>query len=493
MDPLKVWDKSLGNPAGEPADQSLDGTRNARESLVTLLLGAYLVKYAARRVTAALIASFMDKSFYSIASDADCRYHHEPMRCANAEEDALQVDPAGTPPGTTALSGIRVIELGRVLAAPFCGQLLGDAGADVVKVEIPGDGDESRSYGPPFVNGLSYYFLSLNRNKRGITLNLKHQRARAILASLLDTADVFVHNLLPGPAERLGLGYEQLRSHYPRLVYCAISGFGATGPERDRPALDMMAQAESGIMSLTGEPNGRPMRAGVPIADLATAMLAAYGITLALFQRERTGRGQEVRTSLLEASLSLVSYQAVRYLLTGEPSQRFGNAHPSIVPYDTYATADGWIAIAVVNDAIWQRFCAALGLEAMARDGRFEDNPARVRHRNQLDALLRPVLRSQTTAAFLGRLRAAGVPHAEVRDVAGALAAEQTRALGAVQPSSHPTTGPVDLLASPVHLSGSEAGERYPPPHLGEHTDEILHGLGLSEREIEQLRQEGAV
>jgi crotonobetainyl-CoA:carnitine CoA-transferase CaiB-like acyl-CoA transferase len=211
----------------------------------------------------------------------------------------LQADPAPPPSDRRALAGIRVVELGRVLAAPFCGQLLGDAGADVIKVEIPGEGDESRSYGPPFVNGQSYYFLSLNRNKRSITLNLKHERARATLDTLLSTADVFVHNLLPSAAERLGLDAATLCGRYPRLVYCAISGFGAIGPERDRPALDMMAQAESGIMSLTGEPNGPPMRAGVPLADLATAMLAAYGITLALFQRQHTGRGQQVGTSLL--------------------------------------------------------------------------------------------------------------------------------------------------------------------------------------------------
>ncbi len=394
---------------------------------------------------------------------------------------------------TAALSGVRVVELGRVLAAPFCGQLLGDAGADVIKVEIPGDGDESRSYGPPFLNGQSYYFLSLNRNKRSITLNLKHDGARAILERLLSSADVFLHNLLPGPAERLALDYPTLHARYPRLVYCAISGFGDAPPERDRPALDMMAQAESGIMSLTGQPDGPPMRAGVPVADLATAMLAAYGISLALLQRVQTGRGQEVATSLLQASLALVSYQAVRQRLTDTPARRLGNAHPSIVPYDTYQSADGWIAIAVVNDGIWQRFCAALGLEALIHDSRFRDNPARVQHREALDAQLRAALSALSTAELIRRLRAAGVPHAEVRDVKGALESAQAQALGVIRPSEHPETGRVDLLAPPLRLSESADEERYPPPRLGEHTEEILRGLGISEAEIERLRSEGAI
>jgi crotonobetainyl-CoA:carnitine CoA-transferase CaiB-like acyl-CoA transferase len=397
----------------------------------------------------------------------------------------------GTPP--SALSGIRVIELGRVLAAPFCGQLLGDAGADVIKIEIPGEGDESRSYGPPFIDGQSYYFLSLNRNKRSLTLNLKHASASELLHSLLATADVFLHNSLPGPIERLGFDYDTVQRINPRIVYCAISGFGQVGPERDRPALDMMAQAESGIMSLTGEPSGAPMRAGVPIADLATGMLAAYGISLALLQRQQTGHGQMVDTSLLEASLSLVSYQAVRYLLTGEAPRRLGNAHPSIVPYDTYQSADGWIAIAVVNDGIWERFCSALDLQALAQDPRFANNPARVRNRAELDKTIKPTLHGLTTAELVSRLRAANVPHAEVRDVAAALAGPQAEALQLLQPSSHPRTSTVQLMASPVHLSGSSAGERYAPPHLGEHTEEILRELDIGDEVIARLRAEGAI
>jgi formyl-CoA transferase/CoA:oxalate CoA-transferase len=392
-----------------------------------------------------------------------------------------------------ALGSIRVIELGRVLAAPYCGQLLGDAGADVIKIEIPGEGDESRTYGPPFVDGQSYYFLSLNRNKRSVTLNLKHAAARDLLLTLISTADVFLHNSLPSTTERFGLNYDTVQQVNPRIIYCAISGFGQAGPDRDRPGLDMMAQAESGIMNLTGEPNGPPMRAGVPIADLAAGMLAAYGISLALLQRQRTGRGQMVDTSLLEASLSLVSYQTVRHLLTGESPQRLGNAHPSIVPYDTYRCADGWISIAVVNYGIWQRFCTALELQELAMDPRFIENPSRIRNRTELDTIIKNTLEPRGIAELVPRLRNGGVPYAEVRDVAAAVSGPQAQALGLVQPSTHPGHGAVQLLAPPIHLSASAADERFAPPYLGEHTDEILRELGLAPEKIDQLRADGAI
>lgn len=391
------------------------------------------------------------------------------------------------------LSGIRVVELGRVLAAPFCGQLLGDAGADVVKIEIPEGGDEARTYGPPFIEGQSYYFLSLNRNKRSVTLNLKHEAARELMRSLLVTADVFLHNSLPGPIERLGLGYELVRRLNPQLIYCAISGFGQVGPDRDRPALDMMAQAESGIMSLTGAPSGAPIRAGVPIADLSTGLAAAYGIALALLQRQQTGHGQMVDASLLETSVALLSYQAVRYFVTGELPSRLGNAHPSIVPYDTYRCADGWVSLAVVNDATWQRFCAALDLPALSRDPRFASNADRVQNRDALDEVLQSHIAVQPSVEVRRRLRENGVPNAEVRDVGAVFSSDQVQALGLRQTVTHPRTGAIDLVASPVHLSDSPAAMRYPPPELGEHTEAILRELGLTQDAIGRLQSEGAI
>ena len=241
-----------------------------------------------------------------------------------------------------ALEGIRVLELGRVLAAPFCGQMLGDLGAEVIKVEVPGSGDESRAYGPPFVEGESFYFFSLNRNKESITLNLKDERAKDVLRRLIERSDVFLHNSLPGPMERLGFSYEEVRKVNPRIIYCAISSFGQSGPDRDKPSLDMMAQALSGIMFLAGEPDGAPMRSGAAVSDISAGMFAAYAIVAALLHRERTGEGQMVDTSLIESSVALLTYQASRFFVTGQNPARLGNAHPSIVPYDSYRTSDGW-------------------------------------------------------------------------------------------------------------------------------------------------------
>ncbi|MGB6838372.1 MAG: CoA transferase, partial [Dehalococcoidia bacterium] len=362
------------------------------------------------------------------------------------------------------LEGYRVLELGRVLAAPFCAQMLGDLGAEVIKIEMPETGDESRAYGPPFIEGQSFYFLSLNRNKESVTLNLKHERAKEILRELIRRFDVFVHNSVPEPMERLGFSYEDVRRVNPKIVYCAISGFGQSGPDRDKPCLDMMAQALSGLMFLTGEPEGSPMRSGAAVSDIAAGMFGAYGIVAALLHRERSGEGQMVDISLLEASISLLTYQANRYFVTGENPARLGNAHPSIVPYDCYRTADGWVTIAIMNQPMWERFCTALDLKGLPRDPRFLSNADRVSNRDALNQVLFDRLGRVSTAELVARLEEVAVPCAEVRDLHAVFADAQVRHLGVRQQVHHPVTGDIEVVGAPYRLSASPAAVRKPPP-----------------------------
>jgi crotonobetainyl-CoA:carnitine CoA-transferase CaiB-like acyl-CoA transferase len=391
------------------------------------------------------------------------------------------------------LEGIRVLELGRVLAAPFCGQMLGDLGADVIKIEMAGVGDESRAYGPPFVDGQSFYFLSLNRNKESVTLNLKDERGKDILRKLIARADVFVHNSVPGPMERLGFSYDAVRKINPRIIYCGISGYGQSGPDRDKPSLDMMAQALSGIMFLTGEPDGAPMRSGAAISDISAGMFAAYAIVAALYHRDRTGEGQMVDTSLLESSVSLLTYQASRYFVTGENPTRLGNAHPSIVPYDCYRTADGWVTVAIMNQPMWERFCKALDLEDLTCDPRFHTNPERVQNRDALREILYERMGSLPTADVIARFNSANVPCAEVRDLHAVFADPQAQHVGLRQTISHAATGDIDVVAPAFHLSASPTTLRKPPPRLGEHNEKILGELGLRSQEIEALRSDGVI
>ncbi len=392
-----------------------------------------------------------------------------------------------------ALEGIRVLELGRVLAAPFCGQMLGDLGAEVIKVEVPGSGDESRAYGPPFVEGESFYFFSLNRNKESITLDLKDERARDVLRRLIERSDVFLHNSLLGPMERLGFSYEEVRKVNPRIIYCAISSFGQSGPDRDKPSLDMMAQALSGLMFLAGEPDGAPMRSVAAVSDIAAGMFAAYAIVAALLHRERTGEGQIVDTSLIESSVALLTYQASLFFVTGQNPARLGNAHPSIVPYDSYRTSDGWVTIAVVNQPQWERFCLALDLGDLPKDPRFVDNASRVAHRDELQVLVKKRLAELTTAEAVRRLDEKGVPCAEVRDLAAVFADPQVRHLGLRRRMHHPVTGDIDVVAPPFHLSATPPALEKPPPRLGEHTEKWLREVGLSDAEIGWLKSEGVV
>jgi crotonobetainyl-CoA:carnitine CoA-transferase CaiB-like acyl-CoA transferase len=392
------------------------------------------------------------------------------------------------------LTGITVVDLSRILAGPYCTMALADAGADVVKIEEPGRGDDTRGWGPPFVEGESTYFLSVNRGKRSLTLNLKHEDGRRILRQLLDGADVLVENFRPGTLDRLGFSYDAVRARNPRLVYASISGYGPDGPWGGKPGYDAIAQGEGGLMSITGLPGGPPTRVGASVADVLAGMTAFQGILLALLRRQKTGQGGHVDVSLLESLLAPLSYHASAYLLAGEVPSRLGNRHPSLAPYETFEAADGYVILGVGNDALWRAFCAAAGQAALFSDPSFETNALRVRHYDALRARLAPMVRARPVAEWLALLEGAGVPCGRVRTVAEAIDSEQVEARGLLLEVAHPRLGAGRYLGSPIHLSDAGRGSRRPPPLLGEHTQEVLaERLGLTVEEVEAMRRQGVV
>jgi formyl-CoA transferase len=391
------------------------------------------------------------------------------------------------------LAGLRVLDLSRALAGPFCTQMLADLGAAVVKIEQPGPGDHTRAWGPPFQGGESAYFLSVNRGKRSMALDLRHPQGAAVLRRLVAASDVLVQNFVPGTLDKTGFGYDACRAIRPDLVYCSISGFGLAGPDRERAAYDQIAQGVGGLMSLIGEPGAPPQRVGIALTDIMAGMFAATAVLAALFHRQATGEGQHVATSLLEGQLALMSYQAQNYFATGMAPARPGSQHPSIVPYGVYQAADGFFNLGVGTDDLWRRFCAALGLEHLASDERFSTNPARVRHRTALDALLAPVFTSLTISVLEQRLNAAGVPCGAVRDLAQVFADPQVQSLGIVRELLHPTAGPISVVGPPYQFSATPPDVSAPPPLLGQHTDAILAELGYTTSEISELRTTGAV
>ena len=393
------------------------------------------------------------------------------------------------PPPRGPLAGVTVLDLSRVLSGPFCTMFLADMGARVIKIEHPVRGDDTRHWGPPFVAGESAYFLSINRNKESVALDFKHAEGRRVLDALVARADVLVENFRPGTLDRLGLGYEQLAAAHPRLVYCSISGFGRHGPKRDRPGYDAVVQAEGGLMSITGPGDGSPYRLGVAIADLVTGMLAAQGILLALLARHDTGRGQLVDLAMLDSTAAMLTYQAGIYFMTGRTPVRMGNRHPTIAPYETFATADGELVLSVGNDDQWRRFCRAAGLDALGTDERFATNGARVDHYDELGPILVDRLRTRTRAEWIATLDAAGVPCGAVKSVAEVVADEQLRLREMIVEMHHPTVGPMRALGVPVKLSDTPGGVRTPPPVLGQHTDAVLQELGFDEAAIDRLRQ----
>jgi formyl-CoA transferase len=392
-----------------------------------------------------------------------------------------------------ALDGIRVLDLTRALAGPYCTLMLGDHGADVIKVEMPGTGDETREWAPPSIKGVSAYYLSINRNKRSVTLDLKNVDGKRVLERLIEKSDVVVENFSPGTLARLGFPDERVRAINPRAILCHISGFGQDGPGRAWPAYDLIVQGMGGIMSLTGEPGSDPVMVGVPQADMVAGMFAAFAIAAALHARERTGEGQVIDATMIGGQVALLSRQAARFFADGTVPRPEGNMHASIVPYQTFRASDGYVNVGVANNALFERFCRALDLEELLEDERFTDNPKRVAHRREIVPIIERRVKNLTKAEVVRRLREANVPVGPINALDEVFADPVVRHLGLIAEVDHPTAGRVRAPGIPVRLSGTPPSVRRHPPELGEHTDEILRELGYAKEEIAALRRDGAV
>ena len=371
------------------------------------------------------------------------------------------------------LSDVVIIDLSRVLAGPHCTMILGDLGATVIKVEQPGKGDDTRHFGPPYIAGESAYYLGLNRNKHSILIDFSTPEGKERLLKLLSTAMVLVENFRPGTLERQGLGYEALRSINPGLIYCSISGYGQTGPYALRPGYDFVAQAESGLMSVTGEVDGAPQRVGSPVGDISAGVYACIAILAALRVRDRTGKGQHIDISLLETTTSLLSNVASNYLISGEEAPRLGNGHPNIVPYQAFRTLDGYIVVSCGNDRLYQALCQLLGREDLGIDPRFATNPQRVRNRDQLVPALQEEFLHRSTEEWLPELRAAGIPCGPINTVSQIFHDPQIQARDFVWECEHPTAGRIKLSGSPIHLSETPTRLYKAPPLLGEDNDKV--------------------
>jgi len=387
------------------------------------------------------------------------------------------------------LAGFTVLDLTRVLSGPYCTMVLGDLGARIIKVEQPGKGDDTRAWGPPFIGAESAYFLSINRNKESITLDYKPAAGRAVLEKLVARADVMVENFRPGTLERAGFGWQAMHERFPRLVYASIAGYGQTGPRKDEAGYDAVMQAEGGLMSVTGDADRPGYRLGVAITDMVAGLYCAQGITAALLARERSGLGQRVDIGMLDTTAALLTYQAANWFATGKTPQRQGNRHATIAPYETFTTADGEIVIAVGNDEIWKRFCPAAGLPELAADPRFATNKDRMANYDAMRPPIDRAFRTATSAEWIARLNAAGVPNGAVRDIGQMLNDPHLAAREMVQTLMHPTIGATRVIGAPIKLSDTPASLRTAPPVLGQHTDAVLAELGYSAADVSQLRE----
>jgi len=393
-----------------------------------------------------------------------------------------------------ALEGIRVLDFTHVLSGPYCTMILGDLGADVIKVERGGSGDDLRHWGPPFMpDGESTYFLSVNRNKRSIVLDLKTQAGRDLALKLVQQSDVVLENFRSGVMESLGLGYDQLKEINPRLVYGSITAYGTSGPLTDRPGYDVIAQGMSGIMSVTGEPDGAPTRVGVAIVDLVTGLYLAIAILGALQSRNRSGKGQRVDLSLIESSLSIMPNLTAGFLMAGVKPVRYGSGHPNVVPYKVFPTKDGNLTLALGNDAQWQRLCEAVGHPELASDPRYAENQARIARRKEVEELVTEWFRQKGTDEWVELLSAKEVPCGPVYTVDRILADPLVAGLGILKTIIHPTSGSLRVVGSPFHLSKDDTEPTLPPPLLGEHTADVLKTvLSLSDGDLQALQQQGA-
>lgn len=396
--------------------------------------------------------------------------------------------------GQAPLKGIRVIDLTRVIAGPYCAMVMGDLGAEIIKVEQPKIGDESRAWGPPWVKEMSAYFISINRNKKSFTLNLKHPQGVEIFKSLVKKTDVLLENFRPGTMEELGLGYEVLHGIRPGLIYCDITGYGTDGPYRDKPGVDVIVSAIGGLMSITGEPEGEPVKVGVPVTDLLTGLYAFGAIASALLVREQTGRGQRISLNLLAMQLATLINIGSSYLVGGVTPQRWGSAHATIVPYEAHPAKDDYLIFGVINERMWKSFCRILGIEELEEDPRFSDNTQRVKNRQALYEIIDQKLAEKTVKEWIPLFDQAGIPCGPINPLDRVFKDPQVSHLGLVKEVEHPHYGKVKVVGPPATFSESRIGIQSPPPTLGEHSEEILTRLlGFPEEEVERLKDQGVI